>query len=263
MITRSVRNVLVATSIGALALGVGAQAQGTREQPEPLGRQPVTPTTPASRTAARPPAKGTLPDPALLDGSTMPQEKKNENGMLGDFEMPGDENVRNGKVGGPQQQNPQMQMPNGQQMPMGMPQMGGGGGQPPQGQQPPPQGAQAAGGGPQQQQQGQPPQGAGGPPGGPSDPNAKAEGMQVGQLQTDPNAGGAGEAAGAQKPQQVSIGDSAMQIKGVANAPSVIGAQAPAGQTQQMEKGVGGGKSGSSQGGRNANERGQTMPSGL
>src|SRR5688572_3017138 len=126
MITRSVRKVLVATSIGALTLAVGAQAQGTREQLEPLGRQPVTPTptTPASRTtAARTPAKGTLPDPALLDGSTMPQEKKNENGMLGDFEMPGDENVRNGKVGGPQQQNPQMQMPNGQQMPMGLPQM--------------------------------------------------------------------------------------------------------------------------------------------
>jgi hypothetical protein len=45
--------------------------------------------------------KGPLPDPALLDGSTLPPEKKNEFGMVGDFELPGDENVRSGRVGGP------------------------------------------------------------------------------------------------------------------------------------------------------------------
>src|SRR5437868_4981657 len=89
----------------------------------------------ASTTAQRPgtrsiSGKGPLPDPALLDGSTLPAEKKSEQGMIGDFELPGDDNARTGKVGG-------QQSPNGaaggqsNNMPMGMPQGGGG----PQGQQ--------------------------------------------------------------------------------------------------------------------------------
>src|ERR1051325_3181929 len=44
--------------------------------------------------------KGPLPDPTLLDGSSQPAEKKSDQGMIGDFELPGDENVKNGKVGG-------------------------------------------------------------------------------------------------------------------------------------------------------------------
>src|ERR1043165_8702665 len=141
MTTRSVRNVLFVSSLSALALGVGARAQDTRDRSETTAKQSTTPatssTSAASRAAASRPTtgKGQLPDPALLDGSAMPQEKRPEQGMLGDFELPGDDNVRNGKVGGPQQQNPQ-QGGGGQQQMQGLPQMGGGGGpqQPQQGQ---------------------------------------------------------------------------------------------------------------------------------
>jgi len=229
-------------------------------------KQPAASATKSGAPAARSGSgKGPLPDPVLLDGSTQPAEKKSETGMLGDFELPGDENARNNRVGGQQQQMPGQQ--GGQQGMQGLPQMGGGGaqGQPQQGQQPPP-GAQAAGGGgpppdgKEQQQQG------GGAPGGPNDPNAKAEGQQVaGGLEADPNgAGGEGGAEAGQKPQQVAIGDRAMQIKGVNNAAGVVGAQVPAGQTQQMEKNVGGGKGSSSvSGGRNSAEKGRAMPSGL
>ena len=55
--------------------------------------------TPAATRGA--PAGKVLPDPILLDGSNQPAEKKSEYGMIGDFELPGDENAsRNGKVGG-------------------------------------------------------------------------------------------------------------------------------------------------------------------
>ena len=58
---------------------------------------------PASSSKSSPPAragsgKGLLPDPTLLDGSTMPAEKKSEQGMIGDFELPGDENAKSGKI---------------------------------------------------------------------------------------------------------------------------------------------------------------------
>ncbi len=272
MNTRSVRNGFASVCIGALAFGVGARAQDstTRDRDVvPLAKSATTATPAKGSTGSRSPSgKGPLPDPTLLDGSTLPAEKKPEQGMLGDFELPGDENARNNRVGG--QQQPQAGAQGGAQM-QGLPQMSGGGaaGQQSQGQMPQmPAGAQAsAGGGPQPSGQQPPQQGAGGP-GGPNDPNAKAEGMQVGNLQTDPNAAGgdAGAAgdAGAQKPQQVAIGDTAMQIKGVSNAPNVVGAQMPAGSTQQMESKVGGGKGSSAvSGGRNASERGRAMPSGL
>ena len=65
----------------------------------------------------------------------------------------------------------------------------------------------------------------------------------------------------------VGIGDSAMQIKSVANAPGVIGATAAATSTQQMEKAVGGGRGSSGSqgiaGGKNAVEKGRAMPAGL
>src|SRR3954454_6578849 len=76
----------------------------------------------SSSSASRPPTssprsgKGPLPDPTLLDGSTMPAEKKSEQGMIGDFELPGDENVRDGKVGGQQQGG----QPGGRQQNQGM-----------------------------------------------------------------------------------------------------------------------------------------------
>ncbi|MEY4088365.1 MAG: hypothetical protein RJB55_636, partial [Verrucomicrobiota bacterium] len=45
-------------------------------------------------------ARGPLPDPALLDGSKVAAEKKGEFGMIGDFELPGEEDGKKEKAGG-------------------------------------------------------------------------------------------------------------------------------------------------------------------
>lgn len=238
-----------------------------------------TSSAPTARPTARAGAKGPLPDPLLLDGSNQPVEKKPEHGMLGEFEIPGDENSKTGKVGG--QQNPNQQGGGGGVQPQaqnqgktggmagGMPQGGGAGGQPPAGAQASQQGAGgAAGGQPPPNQNGQ--AGSAGAAGG--DPNGKADGIQVAGLEGDPSGagpGGAGAAPGenVQKPQQVSIGDPTMQIKPVANAPGVVG-QVTAGSTQQMESkigkgsGGGGGSPTSGSGGKGV-EKGRVMPSGL
>lgn len=234
--------------------------------------------TPSARPAAtRPGAKGPLPDPVLLDGSNQPAEKKPDYGMLGDFEIPGDENSKSGKVGGQQDpnqkgggggqqqaQNQSQQGGGGQQG--GMPQGGGSaGGQPPQGAQTAQQGGGgAAGGQPPPNQNGQP--AGGGAAGG--DPNAKAEGIQVAGLEGEPSAAGGAGGAGdnVPKPQQVAIGDKAMQINPAPNAPGVVGQATVSNSTQQMEskigKGSGAGPSGGNGGGKGV-EKGRTMPSGL
>ena len=212
------------------------------------------PATSAQKNAGRASARGPLPDPALLDGSTQLPEKKSEYGMLGEFEIPGDENSKSDKVGA-QQPPPGMASGGGQADPKGaqgpqgaMAQVGGAaGGQPQAGQEPPKGGA------------------LGGPGGGQNDPNAKAEGIQVAELQTDESAGPAGEPdPNTRKPQPVAIGDSTRQIKPAANAPGVVGAQVPAGNTQQMEKATGGAAKGSSgNSGNRGVEKGRAMPAGL
>jgi hypothetical protein len=224
----------------ALSLAVPA---ATLAATEPGAKSRTTPSSASSRDG-RAPGKGVLPDPVLLDGSGMPAEKRPEQGMLGEFELPGDENARSGRVGG-------AQTPPGEQ--------GGGTSPPPENTA----GGGSSSGQPQNPGTTPPPRNvAGGGPAGPNDPNAKAEGMQVGQLQGESGPGGPEGLAS--KPQAVSIGDSAMQIKTVQNAPGVVGAAVPAGQTQQMEKKVGGGRGSTSvQGGRNAAEKGRAMPSGL
>lgn len=245
-------------------------------------------TSSASRTAARPGAKGPLPDPVLLDGSNQPAEKHPDYGMLGKFEIPGDENAKSGKVGG--QQNPNQQGGGGGQQPQNQSQQGGGGQMAgmPQG---------ASGGGGQQSQQaagqgGQPGgqqggQQAGGAAGGAQqiagaqggtgtqggaqggDPTGKAEGIQVAGLEGESSgqAGGGGAGDNVPKPQQVAIGDPTMQIKSGANAPGVVG-QVAAGSTQQMESKIGkgtggGGGSPTSGGGGRGVEKGRAMPAGL
>lgn len=204
-------------------------------------------------------AKGALPDPQLLDGSTQKADKQAENGMLGEFEIPGDEDVRNGRVGGPEKASPDSQndpsLPQNGGSAMGTRMEGAPGGLPPRG----------AAGGPDGAQGNIPPgatAAAGGPIPGPSDPNAKPDGMQVGQLTGEAQGGAPGDAP--QKPPPVAIGDSAMQIQGIQNAPNVVGGQVPAGATQQMEKNIGG--SGKGAAGNNSNrgaEKGRTMQPGL
>lgn len=251
---------------------------------------------PASSSKSSTPArtgKGLLPDPTLLDGSTMPAEKKSEQGMIGDFELPGDDNVKSGKVGGPQQPGGrggggQNQQPPGVQVdlpipgipiPLGGAQSAaggqqGGGGIPPLGGQ---QGGAGAGG---QQPMGLPqlpqPGAIGGQAGGaqsgdPSsasqggagDPNAKADGIQVAQLGGE---GSSQDSIVGGKPPPVAIGDSAMKINtaGIAAAGAVGGQQIGTG-TQQVEKNTGsGGKgTGGASGGANRSEKGRTMPAGL
>lgn len=261
MTSEALRAALLSVFVTGFASGANSPAPNARDASDP-GR-------PASATSARGAARGVLPDPALLDGSSQPAEKKSEQGMLGDFELPGDDNARSGKVGG---QQGQQGGKGGQQMPPGMPpQSGGAAGQQQQasaaGTQPA-QGSQSAQGAQASASQSANPQTQGGTDGaisGPADPNAKAEGMQVGQLDAGGPEGQGAPDGTASKPQPVSIGDSAMQIKTVANAPGIVGAAVPAGQTQQMEKNIGGGRgSGSSRGGgRSQSEKGRAMPAGL
>lgn len=219
--------------------------------------------------ASRPPTRSTsgrgpLPDPALFDGSTVTPDKKSEYGMLGNFDIPGDENAKgekSDKVGGQQpppgakggggaQNDPKAQGGGGaQQIPLGMPAgMAAGGGATSDG--PPPKGGTSG-------QRG----------GGPGDPNAKAEGVQVADLRTDEANGPGGDGLETvQKPVPVPIGDPAMQIKSAANAPGVIGGLTSAGSTQQMEKATGSGGGGKGSPGNNSNrgaEKGRAMPAGL
>lgn len=252
---------------------LGAQASAQDSRPTAAGAAKSAPPASTQKSGARP-VRGPLPDPSLLDGSTQPAEKKSEYGMLGEFEIPGDENAKSGKVGGPQRPPDQPQGINvSLPMPLGIPGMSGGGagqgglpGLPPLAM---PQGG--AGGASDPSQSGKPPSGAtagGGPAGGPNDPNAKADGIQVSELKTDESAGPAGQngipSTGVQKPQPVAIGDPTRQIKPAANAPGVVGAQAAtAGNAQQMEKATGGGGKGGSGDGNRGVEKGRVMPAGL
>src|SRR5690606_7718936 len=128
------------------------------------------------------------------------------------------------------QQQQQQNQSGGGSMPMGLPQGGGAAGQQAQAEQ---QGA--AGGQENANAAGQQIQGAG-------DPNAKAEGIKVAELQGE----GSGDQQGpaSEKPPPVAIGDSAMQIQTSTNTPGVVGGQQlPQTNTQQHEKGTGtGGK---------------------
>jgi hypothetical protein len=231
----------------ALMVGSAWAAEGARIPP-------ATSAQPRPTTAKSGNARGLLPDPILLDGSTHQAEKKSEYGMIGDFELPGDENAKNGKVGG----GPQSQ---GQQNPNqagGGPQMGGAGGQQPQQQS----GKSGAQGGAEQKQGPQNANAAGNQIAGAGDPNAKPEGQQVAQL------GGEGSnppPGTGEKPAQVAIGDSAMRIQTATPSREVVGAQQQANaNTQQHDKGTGsGGKGPTGVQGNNRVEKGRTIPAGL
>lgn len=219
--------------------------------PAAKATSPSTARAPVS--AGKAGARGLLPDPALLDGSTQPAEKKSEYGMIGDFELPGDENVKNGRAGGPQAQGQQGQGAQPQQP-------GGGGGLP----NVPPQGG--AGQQAQSGNSGQPPAGQqnpagnGNPVAGAGDPNAKADGVQMKQLGGE----GSDQSAVGEKPPAVAIGDSAMRIQTAATSPGVVGNQQQvAPNTQQHEKTGSGGKGPASTGGSNKVEKGRTIPAGL
>jgi hypothetical protein len=208
---------------------------------------------PTGRTGSS--ARGPLPDPALLDGSKVAAEKKGDFGMIGDFELPGEEDGKKDKAGGAGSGGPENQQSesggSGQPGAGGQAEQPGGAGtgkQGPQGQGAGPEGKEGQGGA----------SGAG-------DPNAKPEGMKVAQLGGDAS-GAVGALGGPQKPPQVAIGDSAMRIPQNQQAMSgVVGAQQAANQnTQVYEKGTGtGGKGPTGKQGPNRTEKGRSIPAGL
>ncbi len=253
---------LVGRNLGTVfVLALVANVGWNAETPRPAaGKAPAGSTAQRSAATRGGTAKGPLPDPALLDGATQPVEKKSEHGMIGDFELPGDENAKNGKVGGPQDQNPANAGGQGGTPPGQPPGGGGGGPQAPQqeGAQPQQGGAQQAGGA-----QTGGPQGGGA---GAGDPGAQPQGVQVAELGGAPSAQQAGAGAPGGKPQAVGIGDKAMRIDQAGGNPGVVGGQQQqvAPHTQQHDKGTGSGGKGSAPGtGPGRVEKGRVIPAGL
>jgi hypothetical protein len=241
----------------------GLAAQPSRDAAKDAVRDP--------RGAASRTAKGPLPDPALLDGSTLEAEKRPEHGMLGEFEMPGDENAKSDRVGKSSEQPPPQGGGGGGQKSQDAAKSGGapsgGGGAASQSQQSS-EGSQGGGGSAGAENQAQSAQNAGGA-GGKSDsqggPSGSADGTQVASI-----SGAAGQAGSAPstKPQQVSLGDSAMQIKQQGGAaPNVVGAQQlPQGKDvpQQYDgKTPSGGKQSGAGRGNQGVEKGRVMPAGI
>jgi len=189
------------------------------------------------------------PIQALLDGSNLPAEKRPEHGMLGEFELPGSEE-KGEKVSGTQ---PEQSIPPGRAGAQTdkqdkTPQGSAGGGAPSNNDKT----ANTSAGNGQSQRPAQ------------NDPNAKAQGTQVAELKTDGNSGSSADGPAAnEKPGQVALGDSAMQIKPITSSPAIVGSQQPAGSTQQSEKAMPSGKASSGGRGQGGVERGRTMPSGL
>ncbi|MEO7412093.1 MAG: hypothetical protein ABIZ81_01945 [Opitutaceae bacterium] len=222
---------------GALLLMIGVSslsaAQTSGGSAKDLPRDP--------RTSAQRAAKGPLPDPVLLDGSKFEAEKRPEYGMLGEFEMPGDENAKSDRVGQNSEQPGQggggPQDPNAKEG-------GGGGSEGTRGQQ-----AAKAGGGAEAIEQ--------------NAAQGAAEGTQVSEMKGEAQSGQSGQSGS--KPQQVALGDKAMQIKPQANVPSVVGAQQqPVGKEvpQQYDKNTPSG--GKQTPGRNQGvEKGRVMPAGI
>ncbi len=241
----------VGVGAGLVLVGGGFAASAPRPT-APIGTRAAN----SSRTT--PSGRAVLPDPVLLDGSTQPAEKKSEYGMIGDFELPGDENARDGKVGGAPGGGGQEESPDPNAKPGG-----GGGGKPdPAAKEGEGQGGQAVaqeGGGGAEPKPGEKPGG-----GGAGEPGAQAQGIKVAELGGDPS--GAGDQQSKQKPSTMEIGDKAMRIpQQTQSAAGVVGAQQPAGKnTQVYEKGTGtGGKGPTGQQGPNRVEKGRAIPAGL
>ena len=258
-------------SVGLISLFLVSDA-GAQEN-RPAGAGGATrggPPVAAQKNTAKS-ARATLPDPAILDGSAMAPEKKNEHGMLGEFELPGDENAKSGKVGGqpppPQGGGGGSPPPLAISVPLpGIPGMSGGGGVPSLGSgssilsDPTKTGTGGAG-------QADPSLGA--------LPNGAAQSASGGESSSpaggDVQGGAQGSvqggapASGASKPQPVAIGDPSRQIKTGAPVPGVVGATTATGPVIATEKaGIGGGGKGGS--GENSNrgvEKGRAMPAGL
>lgn len=216
-----------------------------------------------------------LPDVDLLDGSSYEKEKRPLRGMLSEIEL--------GETdGGPQSKvSPESGAPGGSQQPPKPDDPKTGGASTPQNvaqnqaaggaaDATPPNATQGGGGAAGQKI----PEGqmAGGGAGGPESPNgqasaggagpaATAEGMQAANLRVPEGAANAvGAATG--KPQQMQIGDAALQIQTSAeNNSDVVGTQAS--NSQQFDRKVGSGGSATPTAGNVGVEKGRVVPKGL
>lgn len=195
-------------------------------------------------TRGAPGSRAILPDPALLDGSAHAPEKRSTIGMIGDFELPGDEQARTDKVGGAS--SPPGQAGNE------APTEGGGGGPGKPGGQGKPEGDQAGGAGGKESEK--PAAGAG----------DQAQGIQVAELKGESSVATPDGKTSA-RPTAMAIGDQAMRIPQQPRNPAVVGTQQVANvNTQDYEKGTGtGGKGPVNKGGPNRTEKGRVIPSGL
>ncbi len=259
--------------VGFFALAVLAPALA-------CGQTTATHHPPTGTTTAKP----ILPDPILLNGSAQPVEKTNELGMIGEFELPGDENARSGRVGGPQTQ-PAPSVGRGSVQAVGLP--GGlagaaqqqnhqGGGLSPALPSRPQQASGNSGVGQSDAGSGQSvimrggaesPNAAGNPLAGAADASAQPVGTPVAELggTSDQRGGNAGRTDGG-KPPPIQIGDKRMRIDTPGASPITVGAQVqgPNANTQIYEKPTGtGGKAPTSSQGPSRVEKGRVMPAGL
>lgn len=203
----------------------------------------------ASARPARGAAKGPLPDPALLDGSKEAAEKRAEYGMIGNFELPGQEETKSDRVGATGAPPPEGAA--------GAPSAAAGAATGSAGRSGGAASASAAGGGGSEPIQAQ----------GAAD--AQAIGAQAANL-SDPSGGAAASQSqgSVSKPGDVKIGDASLQIKTLpaGSAASVVGLepQAKGKETPQSydPKTPGGGKQSGGRGNQGV-EKGKVMPSGL
>lgn len=202
-----------------------------------------------STRSARGAAKGPLPDPALFDGSKEAAENRPEYGMIGNFELPGQDDAKSDRVGASAEPPPTGGAPASAASASAS-------ASGPAGAAASAQAAAAGGGGSQQIQA----QGAAG---------AVAEGTQAASL-SDPSGGAAASQSqgNVSKPGDVKIGDASLQIKTLpaGSAASVVGLepQAKGKETPQSydPKTPGGGKQSGGRGNQGV-EKGKVMPSGL
>lgn len=208
-----IRPVLISMLVTTMAWPLTAGAQIIGEiRDEPAG--------PRGRATQRAMPRPNQPDPSLFDGSSEEPEQRPDQGMLADFEMPGDveQSERIGQTASEE-------------------------------------------GGPQGSAEEPSSSGSGGPPPEATDPNAKAEGIEVANLEIPEGAEPVPQSAGPEKPKEISLGDATMQIQTAPQSADGGGQAAPS-NSDQLQKGSAKGNQSSDNRNRGV-ERGRAIPSGL
>ena len=227
-------------ALGILTAG-GLSAQSTVSRPTPTTTRVVP-----------------LPDPTLLLGSDYPKDEYPEYGMIGAFDLPGDNSTgpqdqvsggsdpsQDGTGSGDQQNQQNVGQGSGNQANAENQQQGGQpGGTQPTGEETVASGEEGSGGASEEES------------------NATAQGVQVAELIMDGNFEEGEPPPPSESSQNVSIGDSAMVIQSSTAQSDVVGS-IPSGSTQQADRKVGGSGAGVTNSINRGTERGSDMPEGL